>query len=126
MTSNMGTIQNPDGVGSARASGCKDEALLHLKVSAGIIVDAKFVSKGCVESVLALEALTDRIKGMDIQQATKIDLKGLTVDIHATELALDALERAAENYIHNRPADFMFKKIMGYKEGTDPECGFED
>ncbi|GEM_PF-4085548 len=122
----MGTITNPDGVGSARAKGCKDEVLLHLKIVSGIIVDARFVAKGCVESVLAMEALTDRIKGMDVQESTKIDLRGLTVDVHATELALDALERAAENYIHNRPADFIFKKILGYKEGTDPECGFED
>ena len=122
----MGTITDPDGVGSARAKGCKDEALLHLKIVAGIIVDAKFVSKGCIESLIALEALTDRVKGLDIESAPKVNLRGLTVDVHATELAIDALERAAENYVHNRPADFLFKKIAGYREGTTPESGFED
>lgn len=126
LSSNMGTIADADGVGSSRAKGCGDEVLLHLKVAGGVIVDARFMCKGCSEAVIAMEALTDRIKGMDISEVAKIDLRGLTVDVHATAMAMDALERAAENYIHNRPLDFALKKILGYKEGTGAECGFED
>ncbi len=80
---------------------CEDEIVIELKIEKGKIIDAKFHSTHCFVSTVCGSVLTEKIKGMTVQQAknlTKKDLdKFLGFDISASRLRcqllpLDALK----------------------------------
>lgn len=59
---------------------CDDEINLELKIEDGIIRDAKYTGHGCVISIVSAELLTEKIKGMKLEDAkklTKVDLDKL-------------------------------------------------
>lgn len=82
---------------------CGDVLTLQLKVDEGKIIDAKFTASGCFISSVSASALTEKIKGMKVEDAKKLkkeDLdKLLGIEIIATRikcelLVLEALKEA--------------------------------
>jgi len=69
---NFGKLEEADAVAQVYNPLCGDVLALQLKFSDGKIGDAKFLGKGCAISQAAASMLTERVKGMDKEEAGQI------------------------------------------------------
>lgn len=104
---NTGEIENADGIGREGNPVCGDIMELYLKISDGIIVDAKFKTLGCGAAIATSSMVTELVKGMSVAQALELSnqavaeaLGGLPpVKMHCSMLAEEALKSALEDYM---------------------------
>lgn len=103
---NVGTIDDPDGVGVVGNPICGDVMKLMIKVKDGKIEDVKFKTFGCGAAIATSSMATELIKGKSLEEVEKITNKvvadalgGLPpVKIHCSVLAEDAVKAALEDY----------------------------
>jgi nitrogen fixation NifU-like protein len=103
---NAGDMEDPDGVGTVGNPTCGDVMTLYIKVEDDTIVDIKFKTFGCGAAIASSSYTTELVKGKAISEAlafTRQDvadgLGGLPpIKMHCSNLALDALRAAIENY----------------------------
>jgi nitrogen fixation NifU-like protein len=103
---NMGSIENPDGVGEVGNPVCGDLMKLYLKVENDIIVDIKVETFGCVAAIATSSMTTQMAMGMTIEEAKKLTRKEVADELgglppqkmHCSNLAADALHKAIEDY----------------------------
>ena len=104
---NKGNLENPSVFAHKKNPMCGDSLVLRLKISGGIIEDAKFESEACAVSVISSSILTDYLIGKSVDEAKKINKNRLlemiglnltTSRVSCATLVLYALEEALKNY----------------------------
>lgn len=109
---NVGSIENPDGVGQVGNPVCGDIMRLEIKVKDGRIEDVKFKTFGCGAAIATSSMVTELVKGKTLDEALAISnktvaeaLEGLPpVKMHCSNLAADALHKAIEDYLSRQGA----------------------
>jgi nitrogen fixation protein NifU and related proteins len=103
---NVGEIFDPDGVGTVANASCGDIMQMFIKVNGDKIIEAKFKTFGCGAAIATSSILTERIKGVTLDEAMKISeetskevLSQLPAEkVPCFTLATDALKLAIEEY----------------------------
>ena len=93
------------GTGMVGAPACGDVMRLQIRVSGGVIEDAKFKTYGCGSAIASSSLLTEWVKGKNLDEAASIknteiaqELSLPPVKIHCSVLAEDAIKAAVQDY----------------------------
>ena len=81
---NVGSMENPSGVGEVCNAMCGDIMRIYLKIENDIIVDVKFETFGCGSAIASSSMATELIRGKPVSEA-------LTLTNQAVVEALDGL-----------------------------------
>ena len=105
---NVGSFSKDEegvGTGMVGAPACGDVMKLQIKVTDGIISDAKFKTYGCGSAIASSSLVTEWVKGRTLDEARKITNSAIAeelalppVKIHCSILAEDAVKAAIDNY----------------------------
>lgn len=110
---NMGRIENPDASAQVGNIACGDALSLTMKLDRdGKITDVKFETFGCASAIASSSALTEMIKGKNLDEALEVShediadyLGGLPEEkMHCSVMGKDALEAAVAGYRGEKPA----------------------
>lgn len=113
--SQVGSFNKNDtdvGIGLVGAPACGDVMKLSIKVDEnGIISDVRFKTFGCGSAIASSSYMTERVKGMTLDEAGAIknteiakELSLPPVKLHCSMLAEDAIKSAIRNYKSKRDA----------------------
>jgi len=103
---NIGEIENADAVAEVGNMVCGDQLSFSLKVDNGIITDIKFLSFGCASNIATASIMTEKVKGMTIDEAKAFNWKEIVEDlgglpkqkIHCSILAVEGLKKVLAEY----------------------------
>ncbi|KAG8750578.1 iron-binding protein [Ceratobasidium sp. 423] len=106
---NVGSLPKNDvdvGTGLVGAPACGDVMKLQIRVDEnGIISDVKFKTFGCGSAIASSSYMTERVKGLSLEEAGKIknteiaqELSLPPVKLHCSMLAEDAIRSAIRDY----------------------------
>ena len=119
---NVGSMENPSGVGEVGNAKCGDIMRIYLKIENDIIVDVKFETFGCGSAIASSSMATELIKGKPVSQA-------LTLTNQAVVEALDGLPAQkehcsvlAEEAIKLALKDYYDKNGIEYDHSQFPCC----
>lgn len=67
--SNLGFLEDADGVGEIGDPECGDQLKVFIKVEKGVVSDIRFLIKGCPAAIACASAMTELVKGKRIEEA---------------------------------------------------------
>jgi len=103
---NVGTIENPDGVGEIGDPNCGDFLRVFIKVDGDTVTDVKYQIRGCPASIACASAMTELATGKNLDDVMMLtdndivnELDGLPeFKIHCSALAASGLQKAIIDY----------------------------
>jgi nitrogen fixation NifU-like protein len=106
---NVGTMENPDGLGIAGDPNCGDYLKIYIKVENQIIKDIKFQVSGCCAAIASSSMTTVLAKGKPLLAAYSISDKDIIKELgglpkekeHCSVLGAAALKRAIVSYANS-------------------------
>ena len=119
---NAGEIENPDGVGEEGSLACGDMLKLTFKLGKdGRIADVKFKTFGCASAIASSSVMTEMVKGLTLEEASKITNKDIVDKLgglpeqkmHCSVMGMEALQAAIANYHKSKGKGVQTKKIEG-------------
>lgn len=107
---NVGEIKDADAVAEAGSMACGDQLSFSIKVKDNVIEDIKFLSFGCASNIATASMMTEKVKGMTIDEARNFkwqeivdDLGGLPKQkLHCSILAVEGLKNVLAEYDKNK------------------------
>ena len=104
---NVGSMENPSGVGEVGNAKCGDIMRIYLKIENDIIVDVKFETFGCGSAIASSSMATELIKGKPVSEALTLTnqavveaLDGLPAQkVHCSVLAEEAITKMASRMV---------------------------
>jgi len=102
---NAGEVEAPDRAARLENPACGDILELTLKLEGQRIADIRFRAKGCVPAMACGSAITELIKGKNVDEARQVSREELVRKVgglpqasaHASHLALDTLAALLRN-----------------------------
>jgi NifU-like protein involved in Fe-S cluster formation len=102
---NAGEVEAPDATAQLENPACGDILELTLKLEARRIADIRFRAKGCVPAMACGSAITELVKGKNVDEARRVSREELVRKVgglpqastHASHLAMDALAALLRN-----------------------------
>jgi|SRR5271157_3619768 len=102
---NAGEIQAPDSAAQLENPACGDILELTLKLEGNRIADIRFRAKGCVPAMACGSAITELVKGKNLDEARQVSREELVRKVgalppasaHASHLAMDTLAALLRN-----------------------------
>jgi len=124
---NVGSMENPDGVGQVGNAKCGDIMKIYLKINNDIIEDVKFETFGCGSAIASSSMATELIKGKSINDAVELTNKAVVealgglppVKIHCSVLAEQAIKSALYDYAQKTGK--VIKGLENYKPDDDED-----
>ena len=105
---NVGSFSKEDtdvGTGMVGAPACGDVMKLQIKVTDGVITDARFKTYGCGSAIASSSLVTEWVNGRTLEEAQEISNSEIAtelalppVKIHCSILAEDAIKAAVADY----------------------------
>ncbi len=127
---NVGSIDNPDGVGQVGNPKCGDIMKIYLKINDEVIEDVKFETFGCGSAIASSSMATELIKGKNINDAVELTNKAVIealgglppVKVHCSVLAEQAVKAALYDY--SQKTGKTIKGLENYKpeDSEDIHC----
>ncbi|HIT25794.1 MAG TPA: Fe-S cluster assembly scaffold protein NifU [Candidatus Enterenecus avicola] len=116
---NVGSMENPSGVGEVGNAKCGDIMRIYLKIDNDIIEDVKFETFGCGSAIASSSMATELIKGKPVSQALELTnqavveaLDGLPAQkIHCSVLAEEAIKLALKDYYDKNGLDYDHSQL---------------
>ena len=127
---NVGEVKNPDGAALVGNIACGDALKLTFKLDEnGRIKEVGFKTFGCASAIASASALTEMVKGMTLEEASRITdqdiadyLGGLPKEkMHCSVMGREALEKAIAHYKGEPVAEAEGKIICECFGVTEPE-----
>ena len=118
---NAGEIENPDGVGEEGSLACGDMLKLTFKLGKdGRIADVKFKTFGCASAIASSSVMTEMVKGLTLEEASKITNKDIVDKLgglpeqkmHCSVMGMEALQAAIANYRGGKAGKITEGKIV--------------
>jgi nitrogen fixation NifU-like protein len=103
---NVGTIEDPDGMGMGGDPNCGDWLLVTIKVSEECNEDIRFQSRGCSSAIVTSSSMTELAKGRSLDEAMNISAVDIEESVgglseekrHCSLLGEQALREAIKDY----------------------------
>ena len=124
---NVGEVENPDGVGDVGNITCGDALKLTFKLDEnGRIADVKFKTFGCASAIASSSALTELVKGMTLEEASKVtnqDIVALLGELpeakmHCSVMGMEAYD---QHFIKSFTISLAMRSpATGGTNGSDP------
>ena len=102
---NAGEVKAPDAIAQLENPACGDVLELTLKLEGSRIADIRFRVKGCVPAMACGSAITELVKGKNVDEARRVSREDLVRKVgglpqasaHASHLAIDTLAALLRN-----------------------------
>jgi nitrogen fixation NifU-like protein len=115
---NIGEIKNADAYAEIGNMVCGDQLNFSIKVEKGKIKDVKFLSFGCASNIATASIMTEKVKGMSLEEAKNYDWNKIVSDlgglpqqkVHCSIMAVQGLKKVIENYEDKEGTKKIIKK----------------